>query len=32
VLLPQTLRGAGVIHVTLTADGQISNAVQTRIK
>ncbi|MGA2589798.1 MAG: FG-GAP-like repeat-containing protein [Bryobacteraceae bacterium] len=32
VLLPSTLQGAGVINVTLTADGQTSNAVQIQIQ
>ena len=32
VLLPSTLQGAGVIKVTLTADGQTSNAVQIQIE
>jgi uncharacterized protein (TIGR03437 family) len=32
ILLPQSLHGAGVIKVTLTADGQTSNAVQIQIK
>jgi hypothetical protein len=32
VLLPQSLRGAGVINVTLTADGQTSNSVQIQIE
>jgi len=31
VLLPPSLQGAGVISVTLTADGQTSNAVQIQI-
>ncbi|MGC9946964.1 MAG: FG-GAP-like repeat-containing protein [Bryobacteraceae bacterium] len=32
VLLPQSLQGAGVINVTLTADGQASNTVQIQIQ
>ena len=32
VLLPASLAGAGLINVTLTADGQTSNAVQIQIK
>jgi uncharacterized protein (TIGR03437 family) len=32
VLLPQSLQGAGVINVTLTADGQTSNSVQIQIE
>ena len=32
VLLPPSLAGAGVINVTLTADGQTSNAVEIQIE
>jgi uncharacterized protein (TIGR03437 family) len=32
VLLPQTLRGAGVVDVTLTVDGQTTNTVKVHIR
>ena len=30
--LPQSLKGAGLIHVTLTVDGELTNAVDVLIK
>ncbi len=32
ILLPQTLRGAGIVDVTLTVDGQTTNAVKIHIQ
>jgi uncharacterized protein (TIGR03437 family) len=32
VLLPQSLRGAGLVDVTLTVDGQVTNAVKIQIQ
>ena len=32
ILLPQTLAGAGLVSVILTADGQVTNGVQIQIQ